>query len=152
MERLSKRNNKAKPVIVANDLLDFKELPGVHFIKGSFAPLANTPYEFVGDKIKNYFAEKKCPIDVIMSDMAPNATGSKDTDHYQQLFLCEHVLDFSRQALNKNGYLVVKVYTGSEEPVFAKAMKEMFQGFKRVKPAASRKESREIYFVGLRRI
>lgn len=86
--------------------------------------------------------------DVLLSDMAPNATGHASIDHLQQLELCDMALSLCPTLLKEDtGALVIKVYMGSEEAAFVDAVRAAFRSVKRIKPAASRKESREFYLV-----
>jgi 23S rRNA (uridine2552-2'-O)-methyltransferase len=85
----------------------------------------------------------------IISDMAPNTTGHKNTDHLQSVGLCEKSLYLSLQLVKKGGYLLVKIFQGSEFESFISKMKTHYKNVSILKPNSSRKESREIFILGL---
>jgi 23S rRNA (uridine2552-2'-O)-methyltransferase len=88
----------------------------------------------------------------IISDMAQNTIGHKNTDHLQSVGLCEKSLYLSLQLVKKGGYLLVKIFQGSEFQNFIKRMKKHYQDVSIIKPDSSRKESREIFILGLKKI
>ncbi len=85
----------------------------------------------------------------IISDMAPNTTGHKNTDHLQSVGLCEKSLYLSLQLVKKGGYLLVKIFQGGEFQNFILKMKKHYNNVSILKPNSSRKESREIFILGL---
>lgn len=86
--------------------------------------------------------------DVLLSDMAPNASGHKSTDHLRQMELCFMALSLCEALLRqKTGSMVIKMFAGAEEAAFINAVRAAFSSVKRVKPDASRKESREFFLV-----
>jgi len=85
----------------------------------------------------------------IISDMAPNTTGHKNTDHLQSVGLCEQSLYLSLQLVKKGGYLLVKIFQGGEFQSFILKMKKHYNAVSILKPDSSRKESREIFILGL---
>jgi 23S rRNA (uridine2552-2'-O)-methyltransferase len=106
----------------------------------------------VGDILKDKTVEKILGIipnrmDVVLSDLAQNVSGSWDLDHYRQIELARKALKVSRKVLKREGFFVVKVFQGSEYDNFMKEMKESFKSVKVHKPKASRKGSAEIYLV-----
>jgi 23S rRNA (uridine2552-2'-O)-methyltransferase len=86
-------------------------------------------------------------IDVVLSDLAQNVSGSWDLDQYRQIELAKKALSVSRKVLKRDGYFVVKVFQGSEYDNFMKEMKGAFKSVKAHKPKASRKGSAEIFLV-----
>ena len=125
--------------ILALDLLPMDPVPGVTFIQGDFredAPLADLQKVLDGRTA-----------DVVLSDMAPNMSGSPAVDQPRIIYLCELTLDLARNILKPGGSLVVKIFQGEG---FEALHKEVRASFKRVvtrKPKSSRPRSREIYLV-----
>lgn len=128
---------KAKKV-VAIDLLDMPEIPGVDFIQ----------LDFMDDTApERLTALTAGPVDVVLSDMAQNTMGHQQTDHIRIMALVEAAYDFAIQILKPNGAFVAKVFQGGTEGVLLARMKRDFKSVKHVKPPASRKESAEQYVV-----
>ncbi|XP_012494550.1 PREDICTED: rRNA methyltransferase 2, mitochondrial [Propithecus coquereli] len=85
--------------------------------------------------------------DVILSDMAPNATGIRDLDHDRLISLCLSLLDMAPDILHPGGTFLCKIWAGSQSRWLQKRLTEEFQNTRIVKPEASRKESSEVYFL-----
>ncbi|NWY76720.1 MRM2 methyltransferase, partial [Erithacus rubecula] len=85
--------------------------------------------------------------DVILSDMAPNATGIKELDHQKLIRLCLSLLDISQSVLKPKGTMLCKFWDGSETRVLQSRLKEHFQDVRTIKPQASRKDSAESYYL-----
>ena len=85
----------------------------------------------------------------LLSDMAPNTTGIRNTDQARSYDLCDQVLNIAGQYLAPRGHLVLKMFEGPDAEKIAKRLNSMFSQVKRVKPEAVRKGSFETYFVGL---
>jgi len=85
--------------------------------------------------------------DLILSDMAPNTTGHRQTDHLRIVGLIEAALDFAEQALRPGGALVAKAFQGGETAAIIGRLKRTFAEVRHVKPKASRAESSEVYLV-----
>ena len=138
MERL-KDNGR----VFALDLLEMQPLPGVTFLQGDFteeAVLAQLE-EMLGDK----------PIDLVISDMAPNMSGISTIDQAKVAYLAELALDFSLRWLKPGGSFLVKVFIGEGFDDIVRAMREGFQTVATRKPKASRDRSSEVYLLGLKR-
>jgi len=86
-------------------------------------------------------------MDVVLSDLAQNVSGSWDLDQYRQIELAKKALSVSMKVLKRDGYFVVKVFQGSEYDNFMKEMKGAFKSVKVHKPKASRKGSAELFLV-----
>ncbi|KFP70840.1 Putative ribosomal RNA methyltransferase 2, partial [Acanthisitta chloris] len=86
-------------------------------------------------------------VDVILSDMAPNATGIKDLDHQKLISLCLGLLNLSQSILKPKGTMLCKFWDGSEARVLQHRLKEQFQDVRTIKPQASRKDSAESYYL-----
>lgn len=128
-----------KGTIIALDLLPMDALPHVLFIQGDFQE----------DKILEQLIKMipQSGVDLILSDMAPNMSGTSAIDIPRGMYLAELAFDFSSQMLNTGGSLVMKVFQGSG---FDELLKQARLKFKRVvirKPAASRSRSRETYLL-----
>ncbi|XP_066868911.1 rRNA methyltransferase 2, mitochondrial [Kogia breviceps] len=85
--------------------------------------------------------------DVILSDMAPNATGIRGLDHDRLVSLCWSLLDMAPEVLHPGGTLLCKTWAGSQSRRLQKRLTEEFQKTRAVKPEASRKESSEVYLL-----
>lgn len=122
--------------IVGIDLLDIEPLPGVDFIQMDFLdPQAPARLiEMLGG-----------PADLVMSDMAANATGHKRTDHLKIMGLAETAIEFAREVLAPGGSFVAKVLQGGTENALLADLKRDFATVRHVKPAASRSDSAELY-------
>lgn len=91
------------------------------------------------------------PFDIVLSDMAPKTTGIRFTDQARSFELCEIALNVARKFLRKDGHFVCKLFHSDD---FAKLRKEIqndFQKFEAVKPDSTRKISKEIFLVGLKK-
>jgi 23S rRNA (uridine2552-2'-O)-methyltransferase len=130
--------------VVAIDLLAMPPLPGVDFLHLDFLD-ADAP-----DKLK---AMVGGPVDVVLSDMAANATGHRKTDHLRIVALAETAGMFAREVLKPGGAFLAKVLQGGTEGALLADLKRDFATVKHVKPAASRSDSAELYVLatGFRR-
>jgi 23S rRNA (uridine2552-2'-O)-methyltransferase len=127
--------------IIALDMLDFEPIEGVHFIQGDFredAVLAQLEARVAGR-----------PVDVVVSDMAPNLSGIESSDSARMAHLVELALEFSLRHLKPEGALVCKVFHGSGYSQLVKLFKETFRVVKPIKPKASRDKSAETFLVGI---
>lgn len=91
------------------------------------------------------------PFDLVLSDMAPKTTGIRMTDQARSMELCELALDIARRYLKKNGHFVCKLFHSDDFTRLRDMIKEDFEKFEAVKPDSTRKISKEIFLVGLRR-
>lgn len=87
-------------------------------------------------------------VDLFCSDMAPNTSGDRFTDHVRQIRLAERALSLARECLRESGSFVVKVFDGEDAPTFQKDVATSFAEVKRVKPDATRDRSVEFFLVG----
>lgn len=88
------------------------------------------------------------PVDLLVSDMAPNTTGNKFTDHVRQIELATRALDLAKQVLTPGGAFVAKVFDGGDAPAYVKSVQGAFREFKRIKPDATRDSSVEFFVAG----
>jgi 23S rRNA (uridine2552-2'-O)-methyltransferase len=122
--------------VVAIDLLDTDPLPGVEFLQLDF---------LAADAPQRLEALLGGPADVVLSDMAANATGHRRTDHLKIMALAETAADFARAVLRPGGAFLAKVLQGGTEGELLASLKRDFATVKHVKPAASRSDSAELY-------
>ncbi|SBR51894.1 23S rRNA (uridine(2552)-2'-O)-methyltransferase RlmE [Halomonas sp. HL-93] len=126
-------------MLIASDILEMDSLADVAFIQGDFTE------ETVLNAILKHLDNR--PVDLVMSDMAPNMSGMAAIDQPQAMYLVELALELARETLSPGGQLLVKVFQGEG---FDSYLKELRNDFKRVvtrKPSASRARSREVYLL-----
>ena len=128
----------SKGRVIALDILELKPLPGVEFLKLDF--LDHT----APARLKEMLAGKA---DVVLSDMAANATGHRQTDHLRIMGLAEAAAFFAREVLSPGGTFLCKVLQGGTETSLLAALKRDFATVKHVKPPASRSDSAELYLL-----
>lgn len=87
------------------------------------------------------------PVDLVLSDMAPNMSGNRTTDQARAMYLADLALDAAERWLKPGGALVVKLFQGEGTDAYVAALKERFTKARLAKPEASRSESREVYAV-----
>jgi 23S rRNA (uridine2552-2'-O)-methyltransferase len=126
--------------VVAIDLLDMLAIPGVEFLHLDFLDPA-APH-----RLKALLGG---PADVLLSDMAANATGHRKTDHLRIMALAETAAMFARDVLRPGGTFLCKVLQGGTEAELLTGLKRDFGTVKHVKPAASRSDSAELYVLAL---
>lgn len=128
--------------VIAVDLLHMDGVNGVDFIQGDFSD------ETIQQKITTLLAGK--PVDIVMSDMAPNMSGYRHIDIPRAMGLVEEVLAFSLDVLKPGGYLLVKLFQGSGFEAFIKEVRLHFEKVIIRKPEASRARSHECYLLARR--
>jgi 23S rRNA (uridine2552-2'-O)-methyltransferase len=126
--------------IVALDLLEMEPIEGVTFIQGDFRD--DAVLEQLNAAVNGE------PVDVVVSDMAPNLTGVTVTDTARVAHLVELAVEFSLQHLKPEGALVTKVFHGSGYSELVELFRANFRTVKSVKPKASRDKSSETFLVG----
>ena len=134
---------KGQGKIIALDILPMVGIGGVDFIQGDFredAVLAELEDRLNGQ-----------PIDLVISDMAPNISGIGSVDQANATYLTELAVDFSLKWLKPNGNFLVKVFIGSGFEEIVQLMRESFEKVVTRKPKASRDRSSEVYLLGLKR-
>ena len=124
--------------IVGIDLLPVDPLPGVTLFQ----------MDFMADAAPAVLTEAlgRAP-DLVLSDMAANTVGHKQTDHLRTMGLVEAAADFAISALAPGGAFVAKVLAGGTDPVLLALLKRHFTAVKHAKPPASRKGSSEWYVI-----
>ena len=132
----------AKGRVIALDILDMKPIPGVEFLQLDFLdPSAPARLKAM---LGSGAAAKA---DVVLSDMAANATGHRQTDHLRIMALAEAAVDFAREVLAPGGAFLCKVLQGGTEAKLLAELKREFATVKHVKPPASRTDSAELYLL-----
>ncbi len=127
--------------IIALDILDFEPIEGVTFIQGDFRE------ESVLKQLEAAVGGR--PVDVVVSDMAPNLSGIESSDSARIAHLVELAVEFAQAHLRPEGALVCKVFHGSGYSQLVKLFKERFRVVKPLKPKASRDKSAETFLVGI---
>lgn len=129
---------EGKGRVIAIDLLDMDPVPGVEFLNLDF---------LADDAPARLKAMLSGQADVVLSDMAANATGHKRTDHLRTMALVEAAAAFAREVLAPGGAFLAKVLQGGAEQQLLAELKRDFASVKHVKPAASRADSAELYLL-----
>ncbi len=127
--------------IIALDMLDFEPIEGVTFLQGDFRD------DEVLARLESVLAGR--PVDLVVSDMAPNLSGIAPADAARIAHLVELAVDFACRRLKPGGALVCKTFHGSGYSQQVKLFKERFKVVKPIKPKASRDKSAETFLVGL---
>ncbi len=127
--------------IIALDVLPCEPIEGVQFLQGDFRE------EAVAEQLALALADR--PVDLVVSDMAPNLSGIESADSARIAHLVELAVDFARLHLKPEGALVCKCFHGSGYSQLVKLFKECFHVVKPIKPKASRDKSAETFLVGM---
>ena len=127
--------------IIGLDLIDIEPIEGVQFIQGDF----NEAEVLV--RLEAVLAGR--PVDLVLSDMAPNLSGIASSDAARVAHLVELALDFALRHLRPEGALVVKLFHGSGYSQLVELFKKCFRVVRPIKPKASRDRSAETFLVGI---
>jgi 23S rRNA (uridine2552-2'-O)-methyltransferase len=125
--------------VLATDILPMDALENVDFIQGDFTEDA------IVQQILDWLGGAK--FDLILSDMAPNTTGIDSADAAKSIYLLELALETARTTLKSHANFAAKMFQGSGSDQYLKELRTHFDKVTVRKPAASRKESREVYLV-----
>jgi 23S rRNA (uridine2552-2'-O)-methyltransferase len=136
--QVAARRVGAQGRVVAIDVLPMDAIAGVDFAQLDFVSAD------AAEKLRVLLGG---PADVVLSDMAANATGHAKTDHLRIMALVEAAADFAREVLAPGGSFLAKVLQGGTEAALLAALKRDFKSVKHVKPAASRSDSAELYLL-----
>jgi len=126
--------------VLALDILPMEPIVGVEFIEGDFTELP------VLDLLLQRLQGK--PVDLVISDMAPNMSGVASVDQARSMNLAELALEFSDKSLKPGGSLLIKTFQGAGFNEFYAQLRHRFEKLATRKPSASRAESKEIYLLG----
>ena len=127
-------------VVIAVDVLEFPQVPGVIGIRGDFYNGATL------EALERALQGRQ--VDLVLSDMAPNLSGIAAADHARSIALAEVALDFALRHLKPQGNFLVKTFQGAGYDAFVAAMRRSFVEVHARKPQASRSRSSEVYLVG----
>lgn len=125
--------------VVGIDLLEIDPMPGITFLQMDFME-DNAPAALI-----EAMGGRKA--DIVLSDMAPNTTGHKNTDHLRIMALVEAAYYFAKDVLNPDGAFIAKVFQGGAQNTLLAEMKRDFKATKHIKPPASRSDSSETYLI-----
>lgn len=134
-------SGKLNGTLIALDVLPMEPIADVTFIQGDFREpevLAQLQSAVGGQ-----------PLDLVISDMAPNLSGIESSDMAQIGHLVELAVDFAQQHLVPHGALVAKVFHGSGYSQLVDLFKQTFRVVKPIKPKASRDRSSETFLIGM---
>lgn len=126
-----------KGQLVALDCLPMTPPAGVHFIQGDF-----TEASVLAELMAHL---DNCPVDLVLSDMAPNISGLKSVDQPKSMYLAELAAEFAQQVLRGGGKLLLKLFQGGGVDEFIAGLRKQYYQVKIRKPKASRSRSPEIY-------
>jgi 23S rRNA (uridine2552-2'-O)-methyltransferase len=126
--------------VVALDLLEMPAIAGVEFIQGDFRE------QSVAGRLEHRIGPAGA--DLVLSDMAPNISGVRETDQWRSKELAESALEFACKALKPQGQFLVKAFHGAGFQGFLKEMRLRFLKVVVRKPGASRDRSSETYLLG----
>jgi 23S rRNA (uridine2552-2'-O)-methyltransferase len=129
----------SKGRVLATDILPMDSLRNVDFIQGDFTQDA------IVQQLHDWLGGDK--FDLVISDIAPNLTGIDSADQASSIHFLELALDTVRGTLKPGASFVAKMFQGSGSDQYVKALRMHFEKVLIRKPAASRKESREVYLV-----
>ena len=129
----------ARGRVLATDILPMDALPNVDFIQGDFTE------DVIVQQLLDWLGGAK--FDLIISDIAPNTTGIDSADAAKSIYLLELALDVARRTLKSHADFIAKMFQGSGSDQFLRELRTHFGKVMVRKPAASRKESREVYVV-----
>jgi 23S rRNA (uridine2552-2'-O)-methyltransferase len=127
--------------IIALDVLPFEPIEGVQFLQGDFRDDA------VAALLAQALAGR--PVDLVVSDMAPNLSGIESADSARLAHLVELAVEFAERHLKPEGALVCKCFHGSGYSQLVRLFKDRFRVVKPIKPKASRDKSAETFLVGM---
>ncbi|AIZ31553.1 23S rRNA (uridine(2552)-2'-O)-methyltransferase RlmE [Pseudomonas sp. K1(2024)] len=125
--------------LIASDILEMDSIPDVTFIQGDFTQdsVLEQILQAVGDS----------HVDLVISDMAPNMSGTPAVDMPRAMFLCELALDLAARVLKPGGDFLIKIFQGEGFDVYLKEVRSKFDKVQMRKPSSSRDRSREQYLL-----
>ncbi|HAB03558.1 MAG TPA: 23S rRNA (uridine(2552)-2'-O)-methyltransferase RlmE [Pseudomonas sp.] len=126
--------------LIASDILEMDSIPDVTFIQGDFTQdeVLQQILQAVGDS----------HVDLVISDMAPNMSGTPAVDMPRAMFLCELALDLATRVLRPGGDFLIKIFQGEGFDMYLKDVRSKFDKVQMRKPSSSRDRSREQYLLG----
>ncbi len=137
--QIASRMVKPGGTVVASDILEMEPVEGVHFIQGDFTE------EVCFNQILAVLEGK--PVDLVISDMAPNLSGMNDIDQPKAMYLVDLAVDFAGATLREGGVLLMKVFQGEGFNELLQRLRQEYGSVATRKPEASRARSREVYLL-----
>lgn len=139
--------------VIGIDLQPIKvKYPNALFVQGDiFQTNFDEILKTVPDLFKFQDTGDKKYFNVVISDMAPKTTGIRLTDQARSTALCEMAIQVGEQYLKKDGHLIMKLFHSDDFSDLKKTILDRYQQFQAIKPDSTRKESKEIFLVGLRK-
>ena len=125
--------------LIASDILPMDSIADVTFIQGDFTD--DTVFEQLLAAIDT------APVDLVISDMAPNMSGTRSVDQPKAMFLCELALDLAIKVLKPEGGFLIKIFQGEGFDHYLKTVRDNFDKITIRKPSSSRDRSREQYLL-----
>ncbi|WP_372809633.1 23S rRNA (uridine(2552)-2'-O)-methyltransferase RlmE [Litorivivens sp.] len=126
--------------VIASDILPMDTLADVEFLQGDFTE------DHVFEELLALIGDQ--PLDLVISDMAPNMSGMNAVDQPRSMYLVELALDMARSVLRPGGVFLSKAFHGEGYEEFYRELKSAFDTTVTRKPKASRPRSREVYVLG----
>jgi len=123
--------------LIALDVLPMDVLPGVEFIQGDFR--VDAVYQDLLNRLNGV------PVDLVISDMAPNMSGNRAIDQPAVMYLANLTLEFAEKVLRPGGGCLIKLFQGEGFEAFVAALRKHFRRVVMRKPKASRPRSNEVY-------
>ena len=128
-----------KGTLIASDILPMAAIADVTFIEGDFTE--ERVFQQIMDAVGNN------PVDLVISDMAPNKSGVRAADQAAAMYLCELALDLASKVLRPGGDFLIKVFHGEVFDAYLRDVRSRFEKVQMRKPASSRDRSREQYLL-----
>jgi 23S rRNA (uridine2552-2'-O)-methyltransferase len=128
--------------VIAIDLLPIDPLPDITFMEMDFTD------DDAPERLKALIGGNG-KVDLVLSDMAANTIGHRQTDHLRMIMLVEMALDFAIEVLDEGGHFIAKTFQGGTEAALMELLKKHFKTVKHIKPKASRKTSPEQYICAM---
>lgn len=123
--------------VVALDILEMPALAGVEFLHGDFRE------DGVLSQLEDMLGGQ--PVDLVLSDMAPNKSGMDAVDQPRIMHLAELAMDFADRQLRPGGAFLIKLFQGAGSDDYLRELRRRYARVAVRKPAASRKRSPEVY-------
>lgn len=132
-------------LVVGVDLQRTRPIDGARLLQGDFTQAETR------DRVSAVLAEAgRSELDAVVSDMAPDMSGNYDLDQVRSVHLATLALEFADKHLRQGGFLVCKVFEGADFQDFREEVRKRFRAVHSVHPPASRKQSSEVFVVGMK--
>ena len=128
-----------KGTLIASDILPMSAIADVTFIEGDFTE--DKVFNEIMDAVGNQ------PVDLVISDMAPNMSGVRTADQAAAMYLCELALDLATKVLRPGGDFLIKIFHGEGFDEYLRDVRQRFDKVQMRKPTSSRDRSREQYLL-----